>query len=1406
MKHINFSFLLAIFFLIVGANAFAYDAYIDGIYYKFSGTEATVTYLYYEKSSNSSAYSGNVVIPASVTYKGETYTVTSIGYSAFYGCSSLTSITIPESVTSIGSYAFYRCSSLISINIPEGITSISNCVFDGCSSLTSITIPNSVTSIGSNAFDGCSGLTSITIPNSVTSIGSYAFYGCRGLTSITIPESVTKINYEAFSGCTGLTSITIPESVTSIGNSAFSGCWGLTSITIPNSVTTIGESAFSGCSGLTSIAIPESLTSIGNGAFSDCSSLSSIKVSITDNALFINNRIAEQIKNHIGKNIQLIDGEGTEIKNFIVPDSVNSICDYAFYNCSGLTSITIPEGVTSIGDGVFHGCRSLCSITINCPTIGSWFRNLLSIKEITLGNNVTSIGNQAFSGCRGLTSINIPESVTSIGNSAFSGCIGLTSITIPEGVASIGNSTFAGCSGLTSISIPKGVTSIGNSAFSGCSGLTSITIPEGVTSIGNYAFYNCSGLTSLIIGSGVTSIGDLAFSTKPQKTIWLTNTPPEGYKNAVGVVNYVANNQFSSLPNSTVYPFLSSMFEVDGIKYVPVSPSERTCDAIDCVYDSLITDIHIGKGVAYKGIEMSVKEVKPYTCYNQPYITNGTFDLEGNIGNYAFYNCKALKEVTINNNGSIGEEAFYGCWTLKDVTITNTGAISSRAFENSSINGNLVISNNGDVCSSAFSNIGGNFTATVNNAGSIQDSAFAFSAGLQTLEIGELVTNINRWAFKGCNNLISVRTKQKGDIGNEAFANCYALQIVELSDSITSIGESAFSGCRTLVKIKLPDAVSTLGNAAFRGCSSLKSVDMGKGVSSIGNYAFSSCSSLPQIVLPQSLTRIDDYVFQGCSKLKTVVMEEQGSNAETRELSLGSNGSSPLFANCPLDSVYIGRNIAYSTESGKGYSPFYRNTSLRAVTITDKETEISTNEFYGCTNLKNVRVGDGVTTIGDWAFSGCSSLDYFAFGVRVRSIGKEAFSDCISVTQIISRAVMPPACGEQALDDINKWSCKLIVPKGKTQIYQGSFHWKEFFFIEEMDMGLVHTLTYFVDGMEYKRYKYEFDKPINPEPTPSKEGYTFSGWNEEPTTMPNQDVVVTGFFTINQYLVKYIVDGVVISERKMDYGSVIIVPDIEEKEGYTFSGWSEIPETVPAKDVTITGSYTINSYSLVYMVDGEVYKKSTVAFGTRLTKAAVPQKEGYTFSGWSDLPRTMPAHDVTITGTFTINKYKVTFIADGVVVSEETQDYHSKIQVPAAPEKEGYTFSGWGDVDETVPAHDVTYMATYSVNKYTIRYYVGDQLIAEDEVEYGAEVVLRNYTPEDADRYSFVGWEGEKYETMPAHDIEYHANIADGIMDLSSLNDVETIYNASGRKLSKLQRGVNVVVMKDGTKKKVVVK
>ena len=800
--------LLLLLVALLPMVASSYDVQIDGIYYDFSGDNATVTYQKYQNDYYVSDYSGEVVIPESVTYGGKTYSVTSIGYRAFYGCSGLTSVTIPNSVTSIGEEAFRGCTSLTSVTIPNSVTSIGT-------SLTSITIGNSVTSIGYRAFSGCTSLTSVTIPNSMTSIGSQAFYGTGWYKAQ--PNGILYLDnwLIGYKETKPTGNVAINSGTRGIANAAFKDCSGLT--------------AFDCCTSLTSITIGNSVTSIGYRAFSGCTSLTSVTI----------------------------------------PNSVTSIGSCAFLDCKGLTSVTIPNSVTSIGGGAFSYCTSLTSMTIP--------------------NSVTSIGGEAFRGCTSLTSVTIPNSVTSIGSCAFQGCSSLTSITIPNSVTSIRDFAFSYCSSLTSITIPNSVTSIGSCAFYDCSGLTSVTIPNSVTSIGNYAFDGCSSL---------------------KKTIWLTNTPPSGYTNVKGTINYVSNEQYSGLSNTIIYPFLSSMFEVNGVCYVPVNPSERTCDPIDCRHNETAAHLNIASTVSYKGITMHVNKVQPYFCYKNPFVQTLNCDYEGEICNYA---------------------------------------------------------------------------------------------------------------FSGCTNLYSLTLGKK----------------------VSSIGVCSFQGCSSLASVTIPDSVSTLGNYAFSGCSSLASVRLGNNIKSLGSYVFQNCG-IPAISIPASVNSINNYAFSGCTKLKTIIIANRDN-----ELSLGSNDSSPLFSDCPLDSVYIGGNINYNTSSSYGYSPFYRNTSLRMVVIADKETEVSPNEFYGCTNLQNFTIGDGVTSFGNWAFSGCTSLKRLSFGSHLASIGKEAFSDCSSVIEIVSKAVTPPSCGTQALDDINKWECTLTVPKGSLASYQQAEQWKEFFFINE---------------------------------------------------------------------------------------------------------------------------------------------------------------------------------------------------------------------------------------------------------------------------------------------------------------------------------------------------------------------
>lgn len=310
MKNFYFKAILLCCCLFASINAFAYDAEINGIYYNFSGTSATVTY----NNTNYNSYSGAVIIPESITYNGKTYTVTNIGSYAFRNCTDLTSITIPNSVTSIGYYAF-----------------------SGCSSLTSIIIPNSVTSIGSSAFNKCSGLTSITIPNSVISIGGYAFYGCIGLASITIPNSVTNIGNYAFYNCSRLTSVKVG--------------W--------ETPITIGQNTFSNRKNATLyVPVGSKNNYIIAGFWKEFGSIIEIAPKVDDIYYSFNNE---------SKTAVVLPSPEKYKGDVIIPDfitysgktyAVTSIGDLAFYGCSGLTSITIPESVTTIGNNAFRNCNA----------------------------------------------------------------------------------------------------------------------------------------------------------------------------------------------------------------------------------------------------------------------------------------------------------------------------------------------------------------------------------------------------------------------------------------------------------------------------------------------------------------------------------------------------------------------------------------------------------------------------------------------------------------------------------------------------------------------------------------------------------------------------------------------------------------------------------------------------------------------------------------------------------------------------------------------------------------------------------------------------------------------------------------------------------------------------------------
>ena len=524
MKHLFLPIVL-LMSLLLPATSQAYDFEVDGIYYDINGNEATVA-----RSPNYN-YSGDVVIPSSVTYQGTTRTVTAIGNRAFVGCY-VSSVSMPNTILEIDERAFYYCENLTSVTIPNSVVTIGQMAFYYCPAMTSAIIGNSVTTIGAYAFYFCENLTNLTLSNSVTTIGDYAFGSDRSLTSVSIPASVTTIGSNAFTGCSGLERVEITDlaawcnidfgSINAnplyYAQHLYMNGSEVTNLTIPNTITQIKKYAFRGCLGLTSVTIPYGVTVINSYSFTECRNLTSVNI----------------------------------------PNSVTKIGYYAFSECNSLQSIMIPASVTSIESGAFDATWTVESIVVNsdnpvydsrdnCNAIIETATNTLieGCKNTVIPNTVTTIAYLAFSYRYSLTSINIPNSVTTIESQAFLLCTGLTSFHVPASVVEIGAGAFQGCSSLTNLTVasdnpvfdsrdncnavietatdmlvvgcqssfvPNTVKKIGAYAFNECKHLTVMDIPDGVTSIGQSAFEECEELRSLYIPATVTEIGNWAFA------------------------------------------------------------------------------------------------------------------------------------------------------------------------------------------------------------------------------------------------------------------------------------------------------------------------------------------------------------------------------------------------------------------------------------------------------------------------------------------------------------------------------------------------------------------------------------------------------------------------------------------------------------------------------------------------------------------------------------------------------------------------------------------------------------------------------------------------------------------------------------------------------------------------------
>ncbi len=771
-------FLTLFVALVCATQVFAQDFLVNNILYShLGGDSVAVTHYdrypgyyyrpYNDNSLNSRKYSGDLTIPSTVIYDGITYRVVSIDAQTFYGCSDLTSITIPESITSIGYEAFYNCTGLTSVTIGNGVTSIGYSAFRKCSSLTAPVYNAHVFAYLHSLHSGA-----YSIPEGITTIAAGAFFGCDLLTSVTIPNSITTIDETAFLYCNGLTSIAwnakhcadFSSSSTPFYSSDLRA--NITSITFGDEVEHIPAYLCYGFSNLTSLTIPNNVTSIGTNAFYNCSSLASVTWNATHCADFTSASPFNKL---------------SSIKSFAFSNEVEYIPAYVCYGCTGLTDVTIGNGVTAVGSQAFNNCTSLTK-TNYTGDVASWcaidfedfsanpiyyshnlYINDIEVKDLVIPNGVEDIKSYAFYTCTGLTSVTIPESLISIGSDTFYGCSGLTAITWnAKHVADFSSSSISpfynvrsqitsvtfgenveyipaylcyNFNALPTIAIPNSVKEIGSYAFRGCAKATNISLGNKITTIGMHTFADCSNLESITLPSSVISIGENAFA----------NSDKLGYTTE-GNAKYLGNprNKYHALIKAT-------------------QTSITSCN------------IHQNTGIVADGAFRNCNKLLSIDIPNQ--VTH--------IGYAAFHSCTKLAAATIQEGvTTIGQEAFYACDSLRSVSIPNS----------------------------------------VTTIGS---STFYNCYRLESITIPNSITTIGQEAFAGCADLTSITIPDSvTTVGQKAFYNCSDLTSISISNSMSTLEESIFANCVGLTSLTIPANITHIADKAFGGCVNIESVQL----------------------------------------------------------------------------------------------------------------------------------------------------------------------------------------------------------------------------------------------------------------------------------------------------------------------------------------------------------------------------------------------------------------------------------------------------------------------------------------------------------------------------------------------------------------------------------------------------
>ena len=975
-------------------------------------------------------YTGDVVIPLTVSHNDTVFSVTSISSNAFNGSGGLTSVSIPNSVTSLGVGAFYGCNVLRSINLDpmnpnfvfaDGILftkSKSQIIFCLTSKTGKIEIPQTVTTIGTGAFYECNGITSVSIPNSVASIGLQAFYNCTGVATVDIGDSLNTgsqndiiIQSTAFTGCSGLTTLHLNLPLAAYYN-PFQNLSTLKTLAIGNSVTTINYITFSTLSGLSKVTLGRAdlspvIISVSLGAFSGSANLNSLNLNCN---LQIPNYITGAVSPFSSISSLSIGDKVTSIgdyaligsknlKNISVSNAVTSIGSSAFAGCTQVTGIILGSSVAKLGTGVFTGCSSLLNINVNSSNTSYSSINgvLFSVDKRTL----------ILYPCGRSGVFEIPLTVKTIGASAFLSCTGLQSIIIPQAITSIQSSAFTGCSGLTNVtighadSISTAVVAVSGDAFTNCTGIATlalnktISFPDG----DNSPFRNLAALTTLYAGNGVSAITDFTFSGCTGLTFVRL-----GQKNSDGINDInISGSAFYGCKN---FSSLELNRSVD-VTFYETSPFAS------------IKDLRIGNGT------ISIGNQSFFQCTNLASVSYSSTSL--NIGNYAFQGCNKISSFIFSGIKTLGQGAFYDCTSLKTITIpTNIKIIQPYTFQGCtaliSVSLNDSISKIGE---NAFYGCSGLTNLTIPKiTKSIDASAFAECSGISSLTLGSSLVTIGSSVFSGCLSLSSLNIPASlRTIGESAFQNCKGLLQLYIPSTLTNVNSGAFTGCTGITTITIgekdnPGYMLILGISPFSGCSSVTSLILNKViVDDPSSSPFMSLTSLVTVTISNRVTQLNTFAFYGCSKITSLTIPN----------SVTSIGAA-AFNGC---------------------------TSLTSIKLPDSITSLGNSMFYGCSKLLSISIPSTVSAIGNYAFYQCSRLSSIQLPKNVVAIGGVAFVGCTSLTEFVAGPSTPAVLGSVCFDQTSTTQSKLYVPIGSKTIYQNTLQWKDFTNIIEMTTAIL---------------------------------------------------------------------------------------------------------------------------------------------------------------------------------------------------------------------------------------------------------------------------------------------------------------------------------------------------------------